>query len=106
VPIFKRVAQWIEMPARFVDRVSEHSTRVGATQDLAALDIDLAAITHARSWKSTGMHCSMRRRSIRLDREWRERRRLLAAARRFRKRTSIAVAGFYKNLTGTPTASL
>jgi hypothetical protein len=30
------------MPARAVNRVSGHSTRVGATQDLAALDIDLA----------------------------------------------------------------
>jgi integrase len=36
-PIFKRVAQWIGMPARFVGHVSGHSTRVGATQDLAAL---------------------------------------------------------------------
>jgi integrase len=42
--IFKRVAQW-----------SGHSTRVGATQDLAALDIDLAAITQAGGWKSTRM---------------------------------------------------
>jgi site-specific recombinase XerD len=54
-PIFKRVAQWIGMPERFVDRVSGHSTRVGATQDLAALDIDLAAITQAGGWKSTRM---------------------------------------------------
>jgi integrase len=54
-PIFKRVAQWIGMPKRFVDRVSGHSTRVGATQDLAALDIDLAAITQAGGWKSTRM---------------------------------------------------
>ena len=54
-PIFKRVAQWIGMPARFVDAVSGHSTRVGATQDLAALDIDLAAITQAGGWKSTRM---------------------------------------------------
>ena len=54
-PIFKRVAQWIGMPARLVDRVSGHSTRVGATQDLAALDIDLAAITQAGGWKSTRM---------------------------------------------------
>src|SRR3984957_5055629 len=54
-PIFKRVAQWIGMPARFVEQVSGHSTRVGATQDLAALDIDLAAITHAGGWKSTRM---------------------------------------------------
>jgi hypothetical protein len=43
------------MPARFVDRVSGHSTRVGATQDLAALDINLAAITHAGGWKSMRM---------------------------------------------------
>jgi integrase len=54
-PIFKRVAQWIGMPARFVSQVSGHSTRVGATQDLAALDIDLAAITQAGGWKSTRM---------------------------------------------------
>jgi integrase len=54
-PIFKRVAQWIGMPARIVDQVSGHSTRVGAAQDLAALDIDLAAITQAGGWKSTRM---------------------------------------------------
>jgi integrase len=54
-PIFKRVAQWIGMPERFVAGVSGHSTRVGATQDLAALDIDLAAITQAGGWKSTRM---------------------------------------------------
>jgi integrase len=54
-PIFKRVAQWIGMPARFVSEVSGHSTRVGAAQDLAALDIDLAAITQAGGWKSTRM---------------------------------------------------
>jgi integrase len=54
-PIFKRVAQWVGIPARFVARVSGHSTRVGATQDLAALDIDLAAITQAGGWKSTRM---------------------------------------------------
>jgi hypothetical protein len=54
-PIFKRVAQWIGMPARFVAQVSGHSTRVGAAQDLAELDIDLAAITQAGGWKSTRM---------------------------------------------------
>jgi len=54
-PIFKRVAQWLGMPERFVARISGHSTRVGATQDLAALDIDLAAITQAGGWKSTRM---------------------------------------------------
>jgi integrase len=54
-PIFKRVAQWIGMPARIVGRVSGHSTRIGATQDLTSLDIDLAAITQAGGWKSTRM---------------------------------------------------
>jgi integrase len=54
-PIFKRVAQWIGMPARFVTEVSGHSTRVGAAQDLAELDIDLAAITQAGGWKSPRM---------------------------------------------------
>jgi site-specific recombinase XerD len=54
-PIFKRVAQWIGMPERYLKLVSGHSTRVGATQDLAALDIDLASITQAGGWKSTRM---------------------------------------------------
>jgi integrase len=54
-PIFKRVAQWVGMPEKVVNQISGHSTRVGATQDLAALDIDLAAITHAGGWKSTRM---------------------------------------------------
>jgi integrase len=54
-PIFKRVALWIGLPARFVASISGHSTRVGATQDLAALDIDLAAITQAGGWRSTRM---------------------------------------------------
>jgi integrase/recombinase XerD len=54
-PTFKRVAQWIGMPAKAIGRVSGHSTRVGATQDLAALDIDLASITQAGGWKSTRM---------------------------------------------------
>jgi len=52
-PIFKRVAQWIRMSERLFDEVSGHSTRVGATQDLAALDIDLAAITQAVSSRPT-----------------------------------------------------
>jgi hypothetical protein len=43
------------MPARFVAEVSGHSTRLGAAQDLAELDIDLAAITQAGGWKSPRM---------------------------------------------------
>jgi integrase len=54
-PIFKRVAQWIGMPTRIVGHISGHSTRVGATQDLAASDIDLTAISQAGGWRSTRM---------------------------------------------------
>lgn len=54
-PLFKRVGQWIGLPENQVWKVSGHSTRVGATQDLAALDIDLGAITQAGGWKSTRM---------------------------------------------------
>jgi hypothetical protein len=50
-----RTSQSFHMPARFVDRVSGHSTRVGAAQDLAELNIDLAAITQAGGWKSPRM---------------------------------------------------
>jgi integrase len=42
--IYKRVARWIGMPAKQVNQVSGHSVRVGATQDLLTLNIDLASI--------------------------------------------------------------
>ena len=35
-PIFKRVAQWIGMPERFVAGISGHSTRVGASRSCGA----------------------------------------------------------------------
>jgi Phage integrase family len=53
--IYKRVARWVGMPARQVDQVSGHSIRVGATQDLLALNIDLASIMHSGRWKSSRM---------------------------------------------------
>lgn len=54
-PLFKNVGRWIGLPAKVVDAVSGHSTRVRATQDHATLDIDLAAITQAGGWKSPRM---------------------------------------------------
>jgi hypothetical protein len=46
----------MSMPARFVAEVSGgHATRVSAARDLAALDIDLAAITQAGGWRSKRM---------------------------------------------------
>jgi integrase len=49
---FKRVAKWIKMPIEEVDQVSGHSIRVGATQDLLALNIDLASVMQAGRWKT------------------------------------------------------
>ena len=43
------------MPARYVAGISGHSTRAGATQDLLALNIDLASVIQAGGWKSARM---------------------------------------------------
>ncbi len=43
------------MSAKQVRRVSGHSVRVGAAQDLLALNIDLASVMQAGRWKSTRM---------------------------------------------------
>jgi integrase len=52
---FKRVAAWIKIPAPEVAQVSGHSIRVGATQDLLALNIDLASVMQAGRWKTNRM---------------------------------------------------
>jgi integrase len=52
---FKRVAKWIKMPAEEVAQISGHSIRVGATQDLLALNIDLASVMQAGRWKTNRM---------------------------------------------------
>lgn len=49
------VARYIAMPAKRVAQVSGHSIPVGATQDLLALNIDLAAVMQAGRWKATVM---------------------------------------------------
>jgi integrase len=53
--IYKRVARWVGMSAKQVGQVSGHSVRVGATQDLLALNIDLASIMQSGRWKSSRM---------------------------------------------------
>ena len=53
--IYKRIARYIGMPANRVAQVSGHSIRVGATQDLQALNIDLASVMQAGRWRSTVM---------------------------------------------------
>ena len=53
--IFKRVGRWSGLPAEEVAAISGHSIRVGATQDLLTLNIDLASVMQAGRWKSTAM---------------------------------------------------
>src|ERR1700733_1193355 len=53
--IFKRVAEFVGMEKKDVEGVSGHSVRVGATQDLLALNIDLASVMQAGRWKSNRM---------------------------------------------------
>lgn len=43
------------MPANQVSQISGHSVRVGAAQDLLALNIDLASVMQAGRCKSTRM---------------------------------------------------
>jgi hypothetical protein len=44
---FKAVAKYLKMPPEDVENVSGHSVRVGATQDLLALNVDLASVMRA-----------------------------------------------------------
>ncbi|MCY4373215.1 MAG: tyrosine-type recombinase/integrase, partial [Spirochaetaceae bacterium] len=53
--IFKRMARVAELPEALVKRISGHSTRVGAAQDMVAEGIGMAAILHAGRWKTTAM---------------------------------------------------
>ena len=53
--IFKHMARDAALPAEIVERISGHSTRVGATQDMVASGIGMAAIQQAGRWKTTAM---------------------------------------------------
>jgi integrase len=52
---FKRVGEFVGMTAEEMRQVSGHSIRVGATQDMLALNIDLASVMQAGRWKTTVM---------------------------------------------------
>ena len=43
------------IPSAVVAKLSGHSMRVGAAQDMAAAGIDLGAIMHAGGWKTPEM---------------------------------------------------
>ncbi len=52
---FKRVAEIVGMTEEDMRQVSGHSIRVGETQDILALNIDLASVMQAGRWKTTVM---------------------------------------------------
>ena len=53
--IFKAMAKRAGLPEETVERISGHSTRVGAAQDMVAEGIGMAAILQAGRWKSPAM---------------------------------------------------
>ena len=53
--IFKRMARDANLPAGVVERISGHSARVGAAQDMVAGGISMPAILHAGRWKTSAM---------------------------------------------------
>jgi integrase len=53
--ILRKVGKWIGLEREDWERISGHSARVGAVQDLLALNIDLASVMQAGRWKDTRM---------------------------------------------------
>jgi integrase len=53
--VFKKVGQWIGLEREEWERISGHSARVGAAQDLLALNIELSSVMQAGRWKDTRM---------------------------------------------------
>ena len=53
--IYKAMARRAGLEAEVVERLSGHSTRVGAAQDMIAYGVELPAILHAGRWKSMSM---------------------------------------------------
>ena len=53
--VLRKVGQWIGLPPEEWKRISGHSARVGAAQDLLALNIDMASVMQAGRWKDTRM---------------------------------------------------
>ncbi len=53
--VLRKVGQWIGLPKEEWQKISGHSCRVGAAQDLLALNIDLASAMQAGRWRDTRM---------------------------------------------------
>ncbi len=53
--IYRAMAERAGLPAPIVQRLSGHSSRVGAAQDMIASGIGIPAIMQAGRWKSASM---------------------------------------------------
>lgn len=53
--VLQKVGQWIGLERAEWEKLSGHSARVGAAQDLLALNIDLSSVMQAGRWKDTRM---------------------------------------------------
>ena len=53
--VLQKVGKWIGLKASEVKRISGHSARVGAAQDLLALNMDLPSVMQAGRWRDTRM---------------------------------------------------
>jgi integrase len=53
--VLRKVGQWIGLDKGEWQKLSGHSARVGAAQDLLALNIDMASVMQAGRWKDTRM---------------------------------------------------
>jgi integrase len=53
--VLRKVGRWIGLSQDEFCRISGHSARVGAAQDLLALNIDMASVMQAGRWKDTRM---------------------------------------------------
>jgi site-specific recombinase XerD len=53
--VLRKVGQWIGLERKDWERISGHSVRVGAAQDLLALNMDLPSVMQAGRWKDTRM---------------------------------------------------
>ena len=53
--VLRKVGKWIGLEKEEWERISGHSARVGAAQDLLALNMDLPSVMQAGRWKDTRM---------------------------------------------------
>jgi Phage integrase family len=53
--ILRKVGKWIGLDKEEWERISGHSARVGAAQDLLALNMDLPSVMQAGRWTDTRM---------------------------------------------------